>query len=248
MIDRQSVYSIRTGTMTDAEVVRAYRKKQPRSGEDHPLVDCHGNPLNSRFSRKLLRPRFAFPQPSFIDVLGVNTVAGTSFGTFTTAKTVIPTNSLCIVPAGYWTVGRYLEVDVFGGIGTLVTTPGTITFQVMLGSIIVFTTGAIQLNATAHTNLPFWFHALLTCQAVGSGTSAKFMGQAVVHGAMFTVTAAQVDGVNTMTTMMAPATAAAQGTGFDSTASTTLDFFVGFSISDAANTVKVEMYSAKSWN
>ena len=241
--DRQTLERpLRFGSMTDADVVRALQRKHACKGDESAvLLDRFGNPVSSRFDRKLIRPRFAFPQPSFIDVLGVQTVAGTSFGTFTTAKTVLPTNSLCTVPAGYWTIGRYLEVEVFGGIGTLVTTPGTITFQVMLGSIIVFTTGAIQLNATAHTNLPFHLRALLVCQAVGSGTTAKFIGQAVVTGAMLTVTAAQVDGVNTMATLMAPATAIAQGTGFDSTSSTVLDFFTAFSISDAANTIKIEI-------
>jgi len=192
----------------------------------------------------------AFPQPSFFDVLGVNTVAGASFGAFTVAKTVIPTNSLCTVPPGYWTVGRYLEVEVWGGIGSLVTTPGTITFQIMLapGPIIVFSTGAMQLNASGHTNLPFYAKFLLTCQAVGSGVAAKFMGQSLVIGPQFTVTAAQVDGVNSQTVMTAPKTAAAQGTGFDSTVATTLDFWAGFSISDAANTVKIEQYKATSWN
>lgn len=241
--------AIRRGDLSDDAVMRAYqRKPENRPRIEFPLLSRRGRLAKSRFDRELADQRFAFPQPSFLDVLGVNTVAGSSFGTFTTAKTVIPTNSLCIVPPGYWTVGRYLEVEVWGGIGTLVTTPGTITFQIMLGSIIVFTTGAMQLNATAHTNLPFYAKFLLTCQTVGSGTTAKFMGQSVVFGTMFTVTAAQVDGVNSQTIMMAPKTAAAQGTGFDSTASTTLDFWAGFSISDAANTIKIEQYKAVSWN
>ncbi len=239
---------IRRGDLSDAAVMEAMRRKpENRLRQETPFLSHRGRLAKSRFDRELHRQRFAFPQPSFFDVLGVNTVAGSSFGSFTTAKTVIPTNSLCTVPPGYWTVGRYLEVEVWGGIGTLVTTPGLITFQIMLGSIVVFTTGTMQLNATAHTNLPFYAKFLLTCQTVGSGTNAKFMGQAFVIGTMFTVTAAQIDGVNSQTVMMAPKTAAAQGTGFDSTISTTLDFWAGFSISDAANTIKVEQYRAVSW-
>lgn len=243
---------IRVGDMPD-EVALAALARRHRGGDDlgrHPLLTGRGAERLSRFdptSRRSFGERYAYPQPCFIDVLGVQTVGGTSFGTYTTAKTVIPTNSLCTLPPGYWTIGRALEVEVWGGIGTLVTTPGTITMQIMLGSIVVFTTGAMQLNATAHTNLPFYAKFFLNCQAVGSGTTAKFMGQAFVIGTMFTVTAAQTDGVNSQTVMVAPKTAMAQGTGFDSTASTVLDFWVGFSISDAANTIKIEQYKALSW-
>jgi hypothetical protein len=172
-------------------------------------------------------------------------VAGTSFGSFTTAKTVINTSDLRTLPADFFEIGRCLDLKICGGIGNLVTTPGTIVFQVMLGSIIVFTTGVIQLNATAHTNLPFWLDIALTCRAVGSGTSANLMGQGKISGVMFTSTAAQVDGVNTMTTLLVPATAPAVGTGFNSTIANQLDLFVGFSISDAANTVKIETYDVK---
>lgn len=174
--------------------------------------------------------------------------AGTSFGTYTTAKTVINPEDLFTFPAGFFTVKKELSIKVRGGIGTLVTTPGTITFQVMIGSVIAFTTGAIQLNATAHTNIPFSLDIDLTCRADGSGTSANLMGQGVLGGIMFTITAAQIDAVNDPGMFMVPATAPGVGTGFDSTISNILDFFVGFSISNAANTVKIEQYKVFSGN
>ena len=52
--------------------------------------------------------------------------SGSSFGTFTTAKTVLPTGCLVTLPANWWYIGRVIRVTVQGGIGTLVTTPGTI--------------------------------------------------------------------------------------------------------------------------
>jgi len=175
-------------------------------------------------------------------------VAGSSFGTFTTAKTVIPPTSLITLPANYFQIGKHLRVRVRGGIGTLVTTPGTITFQVMIGSAIAFTTGAIQLNATAHTNLPFTFEADLICRAIGSGTSANCMGMGEVRGVMFTLTAGQTDGANTASALQVPATAPAVGAGFDSTIANILDFFAAFSISNAANTVKIEQYTVEALN
>ena len=182
------------------------------------------------------------------ELISVQVAAGTSFGTFTTAKTVINPQALVVLPAGFFTIGKKLRIRVNGGIGTLVTTPGTITFQVMIGSVIAFTTGAIQLNATAHTNLPFRLDIDLVCRAVGSGTSANLMGQAIATGVMFTKTAGQTDGANSETVIMVPVTAPAVGTGFDSTIANILDFFTGFSISNAANTVKIEQYECESLN
>ena len=174
---------------------------------------------------------------------------GTLFNTFTTAKTVINPQALFTAPAGFFAnVGQTLDFDIWGAISNIVTTPGTITFQVMLGSIVVFTTGAIQLNATAHTTLPFHLRIRLTLNAVGSGTSANFRGQGQVAGMMFTVTAAQVDGVNSQAILQAPATAPAAGTGFDSTIANILDFWAGFSISNAGNGVQIHQYAVSADN
>lgn len=175
-------------------------------------------------------------------------VAGTNFTTYTTAKTVLPVGCLVTLPANWWYIGRTIRVTAMMGISTLVTTPGTITFQVNLGSVAAFSTGAVQLNATAHTTLPAYFEAILTCRAVGSGTSANLIGNAKLNGVMFTRTAGQVDNVNIGDSLLGPATAPAVGTGFDSTAAQTLDFFVGFSISSASNGVQVQTYIVEALN
>lgn len=177
-----------------------------------------------------------------------STSAGTLFNTYTTAKTVLPTGCLVTLPANWWYVGRTIRYSVWGGISNIVTTPGTITLQVNLGSVAAFSTGAIQLNATAHTTLPFKFEAVLTCRAVGSGTSANLMGQGLVNGRMFTITAAQTDQVNIGDSLLVPQTAPAAGTGFDSTAAQTLDFFAGFSISNAGNGIQVQQVLVEALN
>lgn len=211
-----------------------------------------------RFDKQNRNKRFIYPQPTFIDAIATQTVAGTAYNTYTTAKSVIPVNSLQTLPPNYWTIGRTLEIDVMGALSNIATTPGTITFQVMLQSVIAFTTGPIQMDATAHTALPFWFKALLQCRGVGSGISCVFMGQAWLFGDMFTKTATTTDswGVNAGFTagaavsdavLSAPDTTPANGTGFDSTSASILDFFVGFSISNAGNGITVQQYRALSW-
>ena len=185
---------------------------------------------------------------SWQEILQIQEQTGTSFGTFTTAKTVINPQALYVFPAGYFVPRKRIRITVAGSISNIVTTPGLIVFQVMLGSNIVFTTGNIQLNATAHTNLPFSLVIDLTCRATGNGTNANFMGQGMITGVMVTKTAGQTDGANSETIINVPVTAPAVGAGFDSTIANILDFFAGFTISNAGNTVKIEQYMVEALN
>src|SRR3954468_23071689 len=113
---------------------------------------------------------------TFQETLVTQQAAGTFFTTYTTAKSVINPQALIALPGGYWYPGRKMRVAFKGNISNIVTTPGLMNFQVKLGptaNIAVYDSGNIQLNATAHTKLPFWGEVELTCRAVGSGTSAN---------------------------------------------------------------------------
>jgi hypothetical protein len=174
--------------------------------------------------------------------------AGTNFTTYTTAKSVINPQALVPLPANFWYIGRKMRISFKGGISSLVTTPGLMNFQVKMGptaNIAVFDSGNIQLNATAHVNLPFWAEIELTCRAIGSGTSANLMGLGNFTGRMFTLTAAQTDDAQGMQTVLSPQTAMAVGTGFDSTTASILDLWVGFTISNAANGIQIQTYSVE---
>lgn len=173
--------------------------------------------------------------------------AGTLFNTYTTAKTVLPVGCLVSLPANWWYIGRSIRVTVAGAISNIVTTPGTLTLQIMQGSVVAFTTGALQLSTTAHTTLPFWAQFVLTCRAVGSGTSANLMGQATIFSQTIKATAV-ADGTETHVVLLGPNTAPAVGTGFDSTAAQTLDFWAGFSISNAGNGIQIQQYLVESLN
>lgn len=179
-------------------------------------------------------------------VLKTQDAAGTLFASFTTAKQVINPNAVTPIGGGQLKIGDVLRITASGGISNIVTTPGTMNFQVKLGptsNIVVFDTGALQLNATAHTTLPFWLEILLTLRSAGPGaTAAQFMGQAFVAGLMFTRTAGQTDDAQGVQSLMAPATAPALGTAFDSTTAGILDFWAGFSISNAANAIQIQQY------
>jgi hypothetical protein len=181
--------------------------------------------------------------PGYPICLKTQHAAGTLFNTYTTAKSVINAQALHVVPANFLQVGDMLEIDILGGISNIVTTPGLMNFQVKMGSVVAADTGNVQLNATAHTTLPFWIKWLLTLRSDGPGaTAAQFMHQAFFHGVMFTRTAAQTDGANSETLISGPATAPALGTAFDQTVANILDQWAGFTISNAGNGVQVQQY------
>lgn len=184
---------------------------------------------------------------SWRQTLRTQQAAGTLFNGYTTAKTVIPAQALWTMPENYLAVGSRLGVRVQGAISNLVTTPGTIVFQVKVGTVIAFTTGNIQLSSTAHTTIPFWLDIELTCRTIGPTTSATFMGQGRIVSQTVNATAV-ADGTQTHSVLMAPNTAPAVGTGFDSTIANVVDFWAGFSISDALNGVQIQQYAIYSEN
>lgn len=190
------------------------------------------------------------PSQSWVQEIASQLQAGTLLNTYTTAKSVINPEAIATLPAKFFDKpGKSITVKASGGLSNIVTTPGTVTLQVMLGAVVVFTTGAVQLNATAHTLLPWWFEVELRCDTVGATTTAKLIGSnGRLGGIMFTLTAGQVDAVNTPGVFPVPVTAPAVGTGFDSTAAQTLDFWAGFSISNSGNGIQVYNYSVISNN
>lgn len=171
------------------------------------------------------------------------TAAGTLYNTYTTAKSILPAAAIPTLPANFWTVGKQMRIRGVASLSNIVTTPGTMAIQVKVNSVIAFTTGNVQLNATAHTLLPINFDFLLTCRAIGSSTSANFMGTGSLWGIHPTLTAGQTDAANTSGMFVVPVTAPTVGTGFDSTAATAIDLWWGFSISDSGNGVRIEQYT-----
>jgi hypothetical protein len=77
--------------------------------------------------------------------------SGTLLTNYTTAKSVVNADALWDMPRNFLDAGKQIEVIVSGAISNIVTTPGTMNFQLKIGSVAAFDTGAMQLNATAHT-------------------------------------------------------------------------------------------------
>lgn len=181
-------------------------------------------------------------------------VASSLQNTYTAAKSMLgsatlteSSSGLTQLPPGFFARGGYVEIDVHAGISNRVTGPDTFTINIVVGGIIAFTTGAINLTTTAHTTIPAVFRFMLTCRSEGSSSQATLMGQCVAYGQMIAMVASAADNAAGTGWAMAPNTAPAVGTGFDSTTAASLDFHVAQSVSNAGNGFQLQQYVVKSW-
>lgn len=181
-------------------------------------------------------------------------VAGVLYNTYTTAKSMLTSTAgeassgFTSLPPSFFARGGYVEVDVHAAISNRVTGPDTFTINIVVGGVIAFTTGAINLTTTAHTTIPAVFRFLLTCRAEGSGTTANLIGQCIGNGQMLAMAASLADNAGGTGYVMAPNTAPAVGTGFDSTIANSMDFHVAQSVNNAGNGFQLHQYVVKSWN
>src|SRR5882724_11224844 len=195
------------------------------------------------------------PSISWGQLLATIPVAGTQYNTYTNAKSMLTSATateasagFVKLPPGFFQRGSFLQIDFQAAISNRVTGPDTFTIQVMVGAVIAFTTGAITLTTTAHTNIPLWGRISLQCRTVGNGTLSALIGQALLTGQMIQQGGtAAADSATLSNTIIMPNTAPAVGTGFDSTVDNTLDFFVAQSVSNAGNGFRLDQYRVVSW-
>lgn len=141
------------------------------------------------------------------------------------AASCLPTYVPTTLPAGYWQIGRIWRITASGRISTVVTTPGTARFDLRMAAVVAWDSLAIPLNIVAKVNVPWYLEVLLTCRAVGSGTSGQLIGQGfwLSEDALLTPVPSTGPGPggNTLPYNTAPVV----GTGFDSTAALALNFY-----------------------
>jgi hypothetical protein len=141
------------------------------------------------------------------------------------AASCLPTYNPTTLPASYFQIGRMLRLTATGRISCVVTTPGTARFDLRLGGVVAFDTLAMPLNIVAQTNVPWFLQVLLTCRAVGSGTSANLIGQGIWLSPASILVPAPATGPGPGGQIVPYNAAPAVGTGFNSQSALTLDFF-----------------------
>jgi hypothetical protein len=192
------------------------------------------------------------PSQTWVQTLYATEVAGPTVTGVNTATSILPPASpIWTFPASFFQyIGQQIVIRGAGQLSNIVTTPGTITLDVRLGAIapggtVVWTSGAMNMGGTAHTNLPFYYEIMLTLRAIGK--AANFMGQGRITGQPFNTVAGAADPAGSIPTLMMPATAPAVGTNFDSTVSQLFDHAVTFSLANA-NAITLQQLKVLSTN
>ena len=162
------------------------------------------------------------------------------------AATCIQANAKITLPNNYFYIGKQLKITATGRISSVITTPGTARFDIRIGAVIAFDSLAILLDTVAgHTNVGWKLDILLTCRAVGNGTSTTLMGQGVwTCEDILGVPATAPKGV--LSAILPWNSAPAVGTGFDNTALNTLDMF--FTQTAATGSMTVHQYLVEEIN
>lgn len=172
---------------------------------------------------------------------------GSALSNSTTETGILPPYCKWILDPGYFNrPGDELLLEATGRLSCIVTTPGTLTLKIKFGSIAVWDSGAINLNTTAKTNVPWMLRLALTCRAVGAGTSANLIGIGELQSEALIGAPAPSAGGNT--SLLVPVGAPAVGAGFDSTAAQTLDLTGTFSIANAGNAITCHQFRLVSPN
>lgn len=177
-------------------------------------------------------------------------ISGTTLTSSTTPTSLLPAAARYTLPPNTLQIGKVFHIKLAGRIGNLVTTPGTLTLDVRMGptsNIIVHDGGAMQMSTTAHGSVPFMAEFMMTCRAIGAGTTANFLSQGSIACQALSLTAV-ADSTTSVNTLMMPNTNPAVGTGFDSTVAMVVDVFGTFSINSASNLVTVHQYTFTAMN
>jgi hypothetical protein len=186
------------------------------------------------------------PYQGWQQVLKSSSVDGTQILNSVTQASIIPAADKLTLPAGFIDrPGQYLRIAATGRISNVVTTPGTLLFQVLFGAIVVFNSSAstIALNVAAKTNVTWWLNIELQVRTVGAGTAATMLG--IGNFVSESVVSAPA---GTAGTGFFPPSAPAVSTGFDSTVANVVDLQAKFSVATATTALTCHTFVLESTN
>lgn len=169
---------------------------------------------------------------SWNQLLARSRKSGTALTNTTTATSILPAAERFNAPSNLWEVGTAWNVRVGGRISTAASTPGTLTLDFRVGSVIIasFTTGTL---ATSASNLSWLADVDFIAQAVDSGSGTTVLSLGTLQSLALSATTPL---------LMLPASSPAVGTGYDNTVSGYLDVFATWSVANASNSVRCDLY------
>lgn len=182
--------------------------------------------------------------PAWIrQVLAVAKLAGPLVNNYTSAKRVINDTEVVPILGNETQLGTGFHIWAWGGLSNVVTAAPTVTFQVMMGTSVAWTSGALQLSTTANTLVPFVFDVTLFIRALpGSAGSAQLIGGGTITGISPQLGTGVANPTVTDSVLVLPAGAPTLQTAYDSTITQNLDFWAGFSAAATGNGVQIQGY------
>lgn len=158
--------------------------------------------------------------------------AGTALSNTTTATSLLNGQAKFTLPAQFIdTAGAKLRIKASGRMSTAASTPGTFTFDVRFGSVVVFNGGASGTLATSASNVTWDLEINIYALTVGASTSATMYGS----GRLLTAALSATTPI-----MLLPTSSPGAGTGFDSTAAAIVDLFGTWSVASASNSIRCD--------
>lgn len=171
---------------------------------------------------------------------------GSAYTNSTTPTSIINAQAKPVLRAGRLaSIGDSFELFAAGRITSPAAPANTLTLSVKFTdsaatAVTVATGGAMTLNASAKTNVPWVLRWWFTVRSVGSGTSCTLMHQGIWISE--DVVGSGVPTAGGAGTAMLPNSAPAVGTGFDSTLQNTVDLMATWS--GAAATYSITCHQA----
>lgn len=165
---------------------------------------------------------------------------GAALATSTTLTSLLPASGKeFTVGAGRLRIGSVIAFLFSGRISTVVTTPGTLTLNLRLGSTDVFTSGAMALNTTAQTNVNWILQGELVVRAVGLTTVTTFMPKGCAWDSHAVIGSPAPTAGGAGRHLLPFNAAPAVGTGIDFSVSQLVDMNATWSVSNASNSIQL---------
>jgi hypothetical protein len=163
---------------------------------------------------------------------------GAALASSAALTTILPVTAKPIIRANECSVGKVLRITAAGRISNIVTTPGTLLFQLNLGGNNIANSGAMNLNIVAKVNVSWFLQWWLTWRVIGAASNA--MHQGFWQSESIVGSPANTAGGNG--SLNFPVTAPAVGGNFDSTIDNTLDLLMQFSVNNAGNSAQLHQF------
>ena len=184
---------------------------------------------------------------SWMQAVTTAQTAGSTLSASVANTTILPTSALFTFPANFFTfIGQKWHLKAYGQMSNIVTTPGTITFNFQFGAVVVATSGALQMNAVAKTNVSWYLDMTGTIRALGSGTSTNniyfgnFQSESYVGS--------PVPGTGGSGSVIFPTSAPVVSAGWDCTVTQQANLFAQFSVNNAGNSITLLDYVLEATN